>query len=120
MVGIRTSSFKYFRDKDSKNNRIHLYDLNSDPNENNNCASANPKQVSIMEDILQKLLESEANVIATGTNEEKLNAIKNKYDSVRVKKFDISNHSKIEEFIENASNELGGLDILVNLSLIHI
>ena len=57
MIGIRTSDFKYFRDKDSKNNRIHLYDLNADPNENNNCASTNSKQVSIMEDILQKLLE---------------------------------------------------------------
>ena len=57
VIGIRTSSFKYFRDKDSKNNRIHLYDLNTDPNENNNCASNNSKQVSIMEDILQKLLE---------------------------------------------------------------
>ena len=58
VIGIRTSSFKYFRDKDYKNKRIHLYDLNSDPNENNNCASTNSKQVSIMEDILQKLLEN--------------------------------------------------------------
>ena len=57
VIGIRTSDFKYFRDKDTKNNRIHLYDLNADPNENNNCASTNSKQVSIMEDILQKLLE---------------------------------------------------------------
>ena len=31
-----------------------------------------------------------------------------------VKKFDISEHSRIEEFIENVSLELGGLDILIN------
>ena len=29
-------------------------------------------------------------------------------------KFDIANHSKIEEFIENSYDKLGGLDILVN------
>ena len=32
--------------------------------------------------ILEKLVDAEANVIATGTNENKLNAIKNKYKSV--------------------------------------
>ena len=31
-----------------------------------------------------------------------------------VKKFDISHHDRIEEFIENASLELGGLDVLIN------
>ena len=29
-------------------------------------------------------------------------------------KFDISNHSKIEEFVDNASNQLSGLDFLIN------
>ena len=31
-----------------------------------------------------------------------------------VKKFDISEHSRVEEFIENIELELGGLDILIN------
>ena len=32
----------------------------------------------------------------------------------KVKKFDIGDHSRIEEFIENVSLELGGLDVLIN------
>ena len=37
-----------------------------------------------------------------------------KYYIIHVIKFDISNHSKIEEFVENVSSQLVGLDILVN------
>ena len=65
--------------------------------------------------ILEKLIEAEANVVATGTNEEKLNAIKNKYQTVKVEKFDISEHEKIENFISKISEELEGkIDILIN------
>ena len=65
--------------------------------------------------ILEKLVDSEANVIATGTNEEKLNAIKKKYDSVKVEKFDISKHENIEDFINNAASKLENkIDILIN------
>ena len=49
--------------------------------------------------ILENLVTAEANVVATGTNEEKLNKIKNKYQSVKVEKFDISKHNEIESFI---------------------
>ncbi len=38
--------------------------------------------------------------------QEKLNAIKNKYQTVKVEKFDISEHEKIENFISKISNEL--------------
>ena len=40
--------------------------------------------------------------------------IKNQFPSVKILKFDISEHNKIEEFIEKSTSELGGLDILVN------
>jgi len=53
-------------------------------------------------------------VLATGTKTEKLDEIKKNFGKVLVKRFDISDHSKIEEFIDNVSLELGGLDILVN------
>jgi len=36
------------------------------------------------------------------------------YNDIKVKKFDISEHSRIEEFIDNVTLELGGLDILIN------
>ncbi len=65
--------------------------------------------------ILEKLIEADANVVATGTNEEKLNAIKNKYQSVKIEKFDISEHKKIEDFINKVSDELSNkIDILIN------
>jgi len=64
--------------------------------------------------LVKKFTDLEGTVLATGTKTEKLNEIKKKFGQVLVKKFDISNHSKIEEFIENASLELGGLDVLVN------
>ena len=65
--------------------------------------------------ILEKLIEAEANVVATGTNEEKLNAIKNKYQTVKVEKFDISEHQKIENFISKISDELENkIDVLIN------
>ncbi len=58
VIGVRTSNFKYFRDKNSKNKRVHLYDLSDDPLEENNCASKNKNQVQELEEILQKLMET--------------------------------------------------------------
>ena len=58
VVGIRTSNFKYFRDKNSKNERVHLYDLINDPFEQNNCSTQNHAQVSKMEKTLETLLQS--------------------------------------------------------------
>ena len=64
--------------------------------------------------IVEKLNESGANILASGTREEKLDELKNKIKNVKILKFDISQNEKIEEFIENASKELGGLDCIVN------
>ena len=65
--------------------------------------------------ILENLIFTGANVLATGTNEDKLNLIKEKYKNVRTEKFDISNHSEIENFINKANDSLGGrVDVLIN------
>jgi len=65
--------------------------------------------------ILEKLVSAGANVIATGTNEQKLKIIKEKYSNIYVEKFDISNHEKIEEFIEKSNRTLGNkIDVLIN------
>ena len=65
--------------------------------------------------ILEELVNAGAQVMATGTNEEKLNAIKNKYQSVKVKKFDISEHKEIENFINKVSEEMDNkIDVLIN------
>ncbi|ARJ48676.1 3-oxoacyl-[acyl-carrier-protein] reductase [Candidatus Pelagibacter sp. RS40] len=65
--------------------------------------------------ILENLILTGANVLATGTNEHKLNLIKEKYNNVQTEKFDISNHSEIENFINKANDSLGGrVDVLIN------
>ena len=64
--------------------------------------------------LVEKFVTLGGNVLGTGTKTEKLDIIKKKYPDVRVKKFDISEHSRIEEFIDNVVLELGGLDVLVN------
>ena len=65
--------------------------------------------------IVEKLYDQGGNVLATGTREEKLKELKDKFKNIKILKFDISNHDKIEEFINNATDELGGsLDCIVN------
>ena len=64
--------------------------------------------------IVKKYYEYNSNILATGTNIEKLEVLKDEFPNIHTLKFDISDHSKIDEFIENASSQLSGLDILVN------
>ena len=65
--------------------------------------------------IIKKLNEAGANILASGTRTEKLEEIKKNFKNIKILKFDISQSDKIEEFIENATNELGGsLDCIVN------
>ena len=65
--------------------------------------------------ILEKLHNANANIIATGTNQNKLNLIKEKYPKVTIKQFDISKHSEIEKFIENCSDDFQSkIDVLIN------
>ena len=65
--------------------------------------------------IVEKLYENGANILATGTRVEKLEELKSKFNNIKILKFDISHHEKIEEFINNATEELGGsLDCIIN------
>ncbi len=64
--------------------------------------------------IIEKLYDYGADILASGTRTEKLEELKKKFDRIKILKFDISQSDKIENFIENASNELGGLDCIVN------
>ena len=64
--------------------------------------------------IVEKLNDHGANILASGTKIEKLEELKNKFNKIKILKFDISQSEKIEEFIENASNEIGGsLDCII-------
>ena len=65
--------------------------------------------------ILEKLVAGGANVVASGTNENKLNLIKEKYEKVNIQKFDISNHEQIENYIDKCNEILDNrIDVLIN------
>ena len=65
--------------------------------------------------IAEKLHEQGANILATGTRIEKLEDLAKKFNGVKTLKFDISQHEKIEEFINEATEKLGGsLDGIIN------
>ena len=65
--------------------------------------------------IVEKFYENSANILAIGTKIEKLEELKKKFNNIKIQKFDISQHEKIEEFINNATKQLGGsLDCIVN------
>jgi 3-oxoacyl-[acyl-carrier protein] reductase len=65
--------------------------------------------------IIEKLYENGCNILASGTKIEKLEKLKSNFNNIKILKFDISQDEKIEEFINNATTELGGnLDCLVN------
>jgi len=65
--------------------------------------------------IVKKLYENGANILATGTKKEKLEDLKSKFNDIKILTFDISQNDKINEFIDNATKELGGsLYCLIN------
>ncbi len=65
-------------------------------------------------ELVKKFISLGGTVLGTGTKNEKLEIIKKNHPTVKVKKFNISEHSAIEDFINSVVQELGGLDILIN------
>ena len=64
--------------------------------------------------LIEKFNNLGATIVATGTNEEKLNNLKKKFSKIYIERFKLDEHDKIEEFIEKINKKLGGLEILVN------
>tara|TARA_B100001564_G_scaffold325549_1_gene307150 strand:- start:280 stop:1011 length:732 start_codon:yes stop_codon:yes gene_type:complete len=64
--------------------------------------------------LVKKFNNLGASIFATGTNEEKLENLKKNYPNIKVEKFKLDDHDKIEGFIEMANEKLDGLDVLVN------
>ena len=54
-VGIRTSEYKYFRDRNKTTKNIHLYDLVKDPLEERNLVDELPDVVQKMENKLTEM-----------------------------------------------------------------
>jgi 3-oxoacyl-[acyl-carrier protein] reductase len=69
----------------------------------------------IGQSIVETLVSLKANILATGTNEQKLNELKNKYKNIVVIKQDISAHNELEKFINDSCLKFGDkIDVLIN------
>ena len=64
--------------------------------------------------LVEKFNSLESKIIATGTNEEKLENLKKKFPNIQTVKFKLDEHKKIEEFVDKVEKNMDGLDILVN------
>ncbi len=64
--------------------------------------------------LIEKFNNLGCSILATGTNEEKLDNLRKNYPKIIVEKFKLDEHKNIENFIEKAYEKLNGLDILVN------
>ena len=64
--------------------------------------------------LVKKFDDLGSKILATGTNQEKLDNLKKKFPSIFVERFKLDEHDKIEKFIELINDKLDGFDILVN------
>jgi len=64
--------------------------------------------------LIEKFYELGSVVLATGTNQIKLDKLKSEFKNINIKQFKLDEHLKIEEFIDSCHLELGGLDVLIN------
>ena len=64
--------------------------------------------------IVEKFSNLGAVIVATGTNKEKLDNLKNKFSTIICEQFKLDEHDKIESFIDKVDEKLSGIDILIN------
>ena len=64
--------------------------------------------------LVRKFYDLGSVILATGTNENKLNQLQNKFENIKTKSFKLDQHSEIEGFINTCYTELGGIDVLIN------
>ena len=78
VIGIRTSKFKYFRDRNDPKKRQFLYDLEKDPYEDNNIKN-NSELIEEMEEILQQMIND-----PKISNDDKINNTDNNSDTEKI------------------------------------
>jgi len=62
-IGIRTSSYKYFRNRLDRKSDVYLFDLIKDPKELKNIASENPDIVNQCEKTLEKIMKNAEDIV---------------------------------------------------------
>jgi len=68
----------------------------------------------IGKNLTKKFYDLGAKIVGSGTNEEKLNNLKNEFSGIDVEKFKLEEHDKIEELVNKIDKKLDGIDILIN------
>jgi len=58
VIGLRTTTHKYYRMRHDAKKYIHVFDLKNDPNEENNLSEKNPELIINLEKQLQSLLNT--------------------------------------------------------------
>ena len=64
--------------------------------------------------LVEKFYKTEAIIVASGTNQEKLENLKKKFPNIHIEQFQLQNHDAIESFIERVDSKIQGLEILIN------
>ena len=64
--------------------------------------------------LVKKFYEAGSIVLASGTNEEKLETLTKNFPNIKIEKFKLDEHQKIESFINLVEKKNDGLDILIN------
>ncbi len=68
----------------------------------------------IGKDLVKKFDDLGANILASGTNLEKLKNLNNQFSKIKTLQFKLEEHNKIEDFINKCHENLGGLDVIIN------
>jgi 3-oxoacyl-[acyl-carrier protein] reductase len=64
--------------------------------------------------LVKKFYKLGATILATGTNEVKLEQLKKEFKDIKIKSFKLDQHSEIENFIDSCHSELNVIDVLIN------
>jgi len=64
--------------------------------------------------LVKKFYELGSVILATGTNEDKLDQLKKEFKNIKIKAFKLDQHMEIENFINSCHSELESIDILIN------
>jgi 3-oxoacyl-[acyl-carrier protein] reductase len=64
--------------------------------------------------LVKKFHQLGSTILATGTNVDKLDKLKDEFKNINTKAFKLDQHSEIEKFIDSCHDELNGIDVLIN------
>ena len=59
-IGIRTSKYKYYRSREDPKKNIHMFNLITDPNEENNIANENPELIKMFEKTINDIRSNQS------------------------------------------------------------